>query len=49
VWRQITADVLGLPVVSLAGDPGAALAAAFVAGMGPAFSGHGTRLIGLWR
>lgn len=34
VWRQIAADVLGLPIGSLARDPGAALAAAFVAGMG---------------
>jgi xylulokinase len=34
LWRQIAADALGLPVSYLAHDPGASLAAAFVAGMG---------------
>ncbi len=34
LWRQITADVLDRPIASLAQHPGAALAAAFVAGMG---------------
>ena len=34
VWIQLAADMQGLPAVSLARDPGAALAAAFVAGMG---------------
>jgi xylulokinase len=34
LWRQITADVLNCPIASLAAHPGAALAAAFVAGMG---------------
>lgn len=34
LWRQITADVLNQPIASLTQHPGAALAAAFVAGMG---------------
>jgi xylulokinase len=34
LWRQIAADAIGLPVSYLALDPGASLAAAFVAGMG---------------
>jgi xylulokinase len=34
VWRQIAADVLNLPIVHLANNPDASLAAAFVAGMG---------------
>ncbi|MDR7419887.1 MAG: FGGY-family carbohydrate kinase, partial [Armatimonadota bacterium] len=32
-WRQITADVLGLPLERVAQNPGSALGAAFVAGM----------------
>lgn len=34
LWRQILADVLQAPILHLAENPGAALAAAFVAGMG---------------
>ena len=34
LWRQITADVLGLPLEKVAGHPGSSLGAAFVAGMG---------------
>jgi xylulokinase len=34
LWRQITADVLNLPVVYLKENPGASLAAAFIAGIG---------------
>ncbi len=34
LWRQIAADVLNLPVLYLANNPGASLAAAFVAGIG---------------
>lgn len=34
LWRQIAADVLKLPVEYLQDNPGASLAAAFVAGMG---------------
>jgi len=34
LWRQIVADVLGLPVVHLRTHPGSSLGAAFVAGMG---------------
>ncbi len=34
LWRQILADVLGTPVSYLAENPGAALAVAFVAGVG---------------
>jgi xylulokinase len=34
VWRQIASDVLNLPVSYLANNPGASLAAAFVAGIG---------------
>jgi len=42
LWRQITADVLNQPIASLVQHPGAALAAAFVAGMGVgAFSDWG--------
>ena len=33
LWRQITADVLGLPLESVAHHPGSSLGAAFVAGM----------------
>jgi xylulokinase len=32
VWRQITADVLGLPLEHIAQNPGSSLGAAFVAG-----------------
>jgi xylulokinase len=34
LWRQITADVLGLPLEQIAHHPGSSLGAAFVAGMG---------------
>ncbi|MBT9176939.1 MAG: Xylulose kinase [Firmicutes bacterium] len=34
LWRQITADVLGIPLEQIAGHPGSSLGAAFVAGMG---------------
>ena len=34
LWKQITADVLGIPLESVAGHPGSSLGAAFVAGMG---------------
>jgi xylulokinase len=34
LWRQIMADVLNMPITYLAHNPGAALAAAFIAGMG---------------
>jgi len=34
LWRQITADVLGLPLNSLVKHPGSSLGAMFVAGMG---------------
>jgi xylulokinase len=34
LWRQITADVLGLPLEYIAHNPGSSLGAAFVAGMG---------------
>ncbi len=34
LWKQVTADVLGLPLETLAGHPGSALGAAYVAGMG---------------
>lgn len=34
LWKQITADVIGLPLETLRSHPGSALAAAFVAGMG---------------
>ena len=34
LWRQIAADVLNRPVIYLRENPGAALAAAFIAGMG---------------
>ncbi|MFQ5855988.1 MAG: FGGY-family carbohydrate kinase [Anaerolineae bacterium] len=33
-WRQVTADVLGLPLEQIAHHPGSSLGAAFVAGMG---------------
>lgn len=40
LWKQVTADVLGLPLETLRSHPGSALGAAFVAGMGVgAFSG----------
>mgnify|MGYP002393778292 CR=1 FL=1 len=42
LWRQITADVLGLSLHSLAGHPGSSLGAMFIAGMGVGiFSGWG--------
>jgi xylulokinase len=34
LWRQVTADVLGLPLEKVAGHPGSSLGAAFAAGMG---------------
>jgi xylulokinase len=34
LWKQITADVLGLPLESIAQHPGSSLGAAFIAGMG---------------
>ena len=34
LWKQITADVLGLPLEHVARHPGSSLGAAFVAGMG---------------
>lgn len=34
LWKQVTADVIGLPLETLRSHPGSALAAAFVAGMG---------------
>lgn len=34
LWRQITADVLGLPLEQIAHHPGSSLGAAFIAGMG---------------
>jgi xylulokinase len=34
LWRQITADVLGLSLQSLVGHPGSSLGAVFIAGMG---------------
>jgi xylulokinase len=34
LWRQITADVLGLPLEEIAHHPGSSLGAAFVAGKG---------------
>lgn len=34
LWRQVTADVLGLPLEQLANNPGSSLGAAFVAGKG---------------
>ncbi len=34
LWKQVVADVLGLPLEPLAGHPGSSLGAAFVAGMG---------------
>ena len=34
LWRQVTADVLGLPLEQIAHHPGSSLGAAFVAGMG---------------
>ena len=34
LWRQVTADVLGLTLYSLAEHPGSSLGAMFVAGMG---------------
>ncbi|MCX7608086.1 MAG: FGGY-family carbohydrate kinase [Anaerolineales bacterium] len=34
LWKQITADVLGLPLEQIAHHPGSSLGAAFVAGMG---------------
>ncbi len=34
LWKQVTADVLGLPLDHVAGHPGSSLGAAFVAGMG---------------
>jgi xylulokinase len=34
LWKQVTADVIGLPLETLRSHPGSALGAAFVAGMG---------------
>jgi xylulokinase len=34
LWKQVTADVLGLPLETLRSHPGSALGAAFAAGMG---------------
>jgi xylulokinase len=34
LWKQVTADVLGLPLETLSSHPGSALGAAFTAGMG---------------
>lgn len=34
LWKQVTADILGLPLETLARHPGSALGAAFSAGMG---------------
>ena len=34
LWKQITADVIGLPLEQVADHPGSSLGAAFVAGMG---------------
>ncbi len=34
LWKQVTADVLGLPLEQVADHPGSSLGAAFVAGMG---------------
>jgi xylulokinase len=34
LWKQVTADVLGLPLEQIASHPGSSLGAAFVAGMG---------------
>jgi xylulokinase len=34
LWRQVTADVIGLPLEEVANHPGSSLGAAFVAGMG---------------
>jgi xylulokinase len=34
LWKQVTADVLGLPLEEIAGHPGSSLGAAFVAGKG---------------
>jgi xylulokinase len=34
LWKQVTADILGLPLETLRSHPGSALGAAFVAGMG---------------
>lgn len=34
LWKQVTADVLGLPLEPVAGHPGSSLGAAFVAGRG---------------
>jgi len=34
LWKQIVADVLGLPMESIVRHPGSSLGAAFVAGMG---------------
>jgi xylulokinase len=34
LWKQVTADVLGLPLEPIAGHPGSSLGAAFVAGKG---------------
>ena len=34
LWKQVTADILGLPLEQIARHPGSSLGAAFVAGMG---------------
>lgn len=42
LWKQVTADVIGLPLETLRSHPGSALGAAFVAGIGVgAFTGWG--------
>ncbi len=47
LWRQILADVLGLPVTHRAHDHGAALGAAFAAGMGTGAFGSWDAVAGL--
>lgn len=34
LWKQVTADVLGLPLEQIAAHPGSSIGAAFIAGMG---------------
>ena len=47
LWRQIIADVLGLPVTHHDHDHGAALGAAFAAGMGTGVFGSWHAVAGL--
>lgn len=47
LWRQILADVLGLPVTHRDHDHGAALGAAFAAGMGTGVFGSWDAVAGL--